>query len=253
MRMKLLSWSKRKGLVLIPVLIWILIGLCHIVKKPLEKQGFEKVSDLAYAGSGREEPIVYIEEKEGYQPYLVLTNNYNGKTLLLRKALLSEDRRVNQYSSYYEQSEIDIFLNEEFIHGMPQYMIDLIEETEIQILDERCLNRIDDKVVSLSRKVFLLSYIELGYDENGHVGIEGKPLDYFKHYENRRAADEKEGRACSWWLRSADSTYDSCVYAVGPEGEIGSTNAFGLNGVRPAFCIDGSIRIRKQGGVYVLG
>ena len=56
----------------------------------------------------------------------------------------------------------------------------------------------------------------------------------------------------SWWLRSADSTYDSCVYAVGPEGEIGSTNAYDMNGIRPAFCVDGKQEIYKEEGRYIL-
>lgn len=228
------------------------MSACQNTAPSPEETSFEKVSDLAYSGTGKEEPIVYIEEPEGYRPYLVLTNDYDGKTLVLRKELLPEDRRISEYSAYYEQSEIDRFLNGEFWESLPEHTRDRIEDTAIEILDKSCLNRIEERVTVISRKVFLLSYLELGYDRNGHVGLEGTPLNFFGQYENRRAYVQGTETACSWWLRSADSTYDSCVYAVGPEGEIGSTNAFGKNGIRPAFCIDGSTKIMEEGGHYVL-
>ena len=75
-----------------------------------------------------------------------------------------------------------------------------------------------EDTISITRKVFLLSFTELSYSQNGHVGIEGEPLEYFDENQNRFAYTE-EGEKTSWWLRSADSTYDSAVYAVGPEGE----------------------------------
>lgn len=102
------------------------------------------------------------------------------------------------------------------------------------------------------RKVFLLSFTELGYKKNGHVGVEGVPLLYFKDNKNRFATTNNGKFTVSWWLRSADSTYDSCVYAVGPEGEIGSTNAYDMNGIRPAFCVDGKQEIYKEEGRYIL-
>ncbi len=36
------------------------------------------------------------------------------KTLLLRKEILPENRRVSDYSAYYEESEIDNYLMGEF-------------------------------------------------------------------------------------------------------------------------------------------
>lgn len=98
----------------------------------------------------------------------------------------------------------------------------------------------------------MLSFTELGYKKNGHVGVEGVPLLYFKDNKNRFATTNNGKFTVSWWLRSADSTYDSCVYAVGPEGEIGSTNAYDMNGIRPAFCVDGKQEIYKEEGRYIL-
>ena len=47
-----------------------------------------KRQDLAYSEKCKIETIIYIEEKTGFVPYIVLTNDYNGKTLLLRKEIL---------------------------------------------------------------------------------------------------------------------------------------------------------------------
>lgn len=140
----------------------------------------------------------------------------------------------------------------EFFDNLPIQTRCLIQDSEIEILDERCLNQIDDSVITIVRKVFLLSFTELGYKKNGHVGVEGVPLLYFKDNKNRFATTNNGKFTVSWWLRSADSTYDSCVYAVGPEGEIGSTNAYDMNGIRPAFCVDGKQEIYKEEGRYIL-
>ena len=62
---------------------------------------------------------VYLKEKGGYEPYLVLSKNYNGygNVLLLRKYLLDEERIFNEekrWGAYYEDSKIDSYLNTEF-------------------------------------------------------------------------------------------------------------------------------------------
>jgi transcriptional regulator with XRE-family HTH domain len=127
-----------------------------------------------------------------------------------------------------------------------------IEETKIEILDEECLGSVEDEVVTIARKIFLLSVIELGFEPNYMVGKEGKPLDYFDDYKNRLAYLDNSEKAVSWWLRSADSGYYSCVFAIGPECELGSGNAFALNGVRPAFCVDGDLSVEEKDGKYVI-
>lgn len=236
--------------VVLAIVLGVLLNACS--KRQTVTEEYNTISDLAYSEKCKIEPIIYIEEKTGFVPYIVLTNDYNGKTLLLRKEILPENRRVSDYSAYYEESEIDNYLMGEFFDNLPIQTRCLIQDSEIEILDERCLNQIDDSVITIVRKVFLLSFTELVYKKNGHVGVEGVPLLYFKDNKNRFATTNNGKFTVSWWLRSADSTYDSCVYAVGPEGEIGSTNACNMNGIRPAFCVDGKQEIYKEEGRYIL-
>lgn len=228
----------------------LLMAGCRHLKGNSDKE-IATIGALAYAQSKMEDPVVYIMEEHGYQPYLVLESYGDGKTLLLRKHLLPQTRRVSDYSAYYEDSEMDQYLNGAFLEGLPEEIRSSILDSDIEILDQNCLNQLETKVTHIKRKVFLLSYLELGYSQNGHVGAEGTALEYFKDNEHRSAFTESD-EASGWWLRSADSTYDSCVYAVGPEGEIGSTNAFEENGVRPAFCMDENVEICKKEGKYLL-
>ena len=209
-------FRKKYKVVVLAIVLGVLLNACS--KRQAVTEEYNTISDLAYSEKCKIEPIIYIEEKTGFVPYIVLTNDYNGKTLLLRKEILPENRRVSDYSAYYEESEIDNYLMGEFFDNLPIQTRCLIQDSEIEILDERCLNQIDDSVITIVRKVFLL---------------------YFKDNKNRFATTNNGKFTVSWWLRSADSTYDSCVYAVGPEGEIGSTNAYDMNGIRPAFCVDG--------------
>lgn len=239
---------KRIGLMI--ALFTVMISGCQRKKEHAEERNYESICDLAYTGGAEDKPIIYLEENSGIHPYFVVTDNYQGYTLLLRKEVLPQDRRISEYGAYYEQSEMDIFLNGEFMDSLSEDIRTSIQEVSVEILKEECLNQIEDETVSIQRKVFLLSYAELGYDNNGHVGSEGMTLQFFKNYDNRRAYAEQSEKSVSWWLRSADSLYDSCVYAVGPDGEIGSTNAFDLNGVRPAFCVKGDLQIRKKDGKF---
>lgn len=243
-------FRKKHKIVILAIILGVLLNACS--KRQTVTEKYNTISDLAYSEKCKIEPIIYIEEKTGFVPYIVLTNDYNGKTLLLRKNILPENRRVNDCSAYYEGSEIDNYLTEEFFNDLPTQTRCLIQDSEIEILDEQCLSETGDSVTTIVRKAFLLSFTELGYRENGHTGIEGAPLLYFKDAKNRLATTNNEKITASWWLRSADSAYDSCVYVIGPKGEIGSTNAFDMNGIRPAFCVDGKQEIYKEEDKYIM-
>jgi hypothetical protein len=88
----------------------------------------------------------------------------------------------------------------------------------------------------IERKVFLLSGTETGFKYREAVlPVEGKKLTYFEEIENRIAY--KNGVANPWLLRTPTVAYDSAASAVSPEGLIATLNAFGVSGVRPAFCL----------------
>ena len=51
--------------------------------EPILKEDVMVISDITYNKKNDFEPIIYLKEKEEYRPYIVVTDDYNGKTLLV--------------------------------------------------------------------------------------------------------------------------------------------------------------------------
>ena len=178
---------------------------------------------------------VYLPENEKYVPFLVLSADYGGNALLLRRDVLPEFRPFNDYSAVYADSAIDRYLNGEYATRLDA-IADLIQASEIIVTDADALGVSGTTVGTLTRKIFLLSCAETGFTSLVNAGKEGNTLSYFNAPENRTAYREN-GPAVSWWLRTPDTYYLSAAYAVGPDGTLGSGNAYNENGVRPALCV----------------
>ena len=126
----------------------ILVMGCESVEKDSENV---TISDIAYdnqvssgifskIGSGNNkieenDYTVYIEENDEFVPYLVLTSDYNGNTMLLRKYVLEEERPYNEDSQevFYENSLVDKFLNNEYIKTLSDYVQDNIVNTQVLV------------------------------------------------------------------------------------------------------------------------
>lgn len=178
---------------------------------------------------------VYLPENGKYAPFLMLSADYGGNALLLRRDALPELRPFNDYSAAYEDCAIDRWLNGEYAQRLDAIR-DLIKPSEIVVTDADALGASGNAVKTLTRKIFLLSCAETGFTNLVNAGKEGSVLPYFNAPENRTARREN-GPAVSWWLRTPDTYYLSAAYAVGPDGALGSGNAFNENAVRPALCV----------------
>lgn len=217
----------------------ILFSSCNITAKK------ETVSDLAYTKTGSAN-LVYVKEDDQYLPFVVVTDDYSGDTLLIRKDVLAEQRRVNDCVSYYKDSEMDRFLNNEYLKRLSE-IEPYIVSSDIVITADCALGLSGTETETISRKIFLLSCSELGLDNLPNAGIEGKPLKYFRNVENRKAS--LNGNTSCWWLRTPNTYYLSCTYVIGANNKIGSTNSYDENGVRPAFCVSGDTRIELKSGI----
>lgn len=178
---------------------------------------------------------VYLPENQKYVPFLVVSADYGGKALLLRRDVLPEFRPFNDYSAVYENSALDRYLNDEYAAQLDAVAA-LIQPTEITVTDADALGVSGNAVGTITRKIFTLSCAETGFTNLVNAGKEGNTLSYFSVPENRTACREN-GPAVSWWLRTPDTYYLSAAYSVGPDGALGSGNAFNENGVRPALCV----------------
>lgn len=195
---------------------------------------------------------VYVKEGNSFEPYLVLTNKYNGYTLLLRKNILGSGR-FNNYSSYYPGSTIDKSLNNGLIHVFSEELQNKIINTEITVTAKQSIGVDGEATEHINRKIFLLSATELGLN-SGIATVEGKRLQYF-FYAKRRIA-MSNGQPSSWWLRSSYNDNDSSAWGIGPDGTAGGGGTDASNGIRPAFCVDGNTIIQKSvmgwKSVYIL-
>ena len=103
--------------------------------KPLDNKEVT-LQDIAYNRTKNSSYRIGIEENGKIVPYLILTDDYNGDCLLLREYLLDEPRKYNiakKNSGYYEDSEIDKYLNEEFINRFTSKLRNTILNSTIVI------------------------------------------------------------------------------------------------------------------------
>jgi len=217
--------------------------------KPLKTLG-----ELAYDANARHGYTIYIEEETGYQPYLVVTRNYGEENhvLLLRTNLLDEDQPFNQNFEdelIYENSSIDVYLNEVYLETLGSETKNQIQTTTVNATpwtewDKSAEDELPKEIIQ--RKVFLLSNMELGTEERENIQKE-EPLQYFMDNTQHLLATYKEGAKSSWLLRTGDkeptiisssgrhvSAFPLIYYATYPAG------------IRPAFCLDGDIKIVKN-------
>lgn len=207
---------------------------------------------------------VYIEEDGTKVPYILLTDNYCGNCLLLREYLLDEPMRFNNngwYAAYYEDSEVDLFLNKEFCSRISEVVRDSIIDSTIEITAKDSLGVGGKDTISIIRKVFLLSYTEVNMSGSRTNLIEGVPLKYFSDKESR-VAYYYDGREGSWWLRTPNTADVDVVCGVSIDGAVGVGGIGGdggeyLNGVRPAFCLPKDTIVIENydgwGKIYTIG
>lgn len=198
------------------------------------------IRDLAFRDGFRKGGIVYVPEGDSYVPYFVVDADYDGGTLLLRQDLLDIPMRFSDYSAYYEDSEIDQYLNSIYLDSLAR-IAPLIRETKVEITDNASLGVSGSGTIQILRNAFLLSCTEICIDDSVNCGREGTPLRFFRNGAQRSAS--LGGTVTSWWLRSPNTYYFSCPYSVSGDGRIGSGNAYDLNGIRPAFCVDSSAAV----------
>jgi hypothetical protein len=189
--------------------------------------------------------IVYMEEDGKLTPFIVADKNYRkGVTLLVREHVLPEPMRFNEYESYYEGSEIDRYLSNEYADklGNKEYLVSV----PIDITAESSIGLTGKDTTKISRCVFLLSYTELGYKESPTTTNEGATVSYFRKMENRLATDE-DGNTVGCLMRSPNTYHGSMVYVLSDDGTIGGCNAFDENDIRPAVCVRDDMPVMKYG------
>lgn len=235
--------------------IWILstVLFCVFLAAGCEKKS-KTIAQIAYDKLD-ENSVIYLKEEDAMVPYLVLTSDYQGNVLLLRKDLLpnmmpyKENDNVGwtsyEYASFYEESSIDQFLNTEFLDSLGKDVRDKMVKSTIEVTDKDSYFDGDRITHTISRDVFLLSAEELNLNIKYTAVVEGTPLKCFKGKYDKKVAYLPDGSRCAYWTRTPDLWETFTVLTVGYHG-CGSGAADIQSGVRPAFCMNKDTVIKES-------
>lgn len=187
--------------------------------------------------------LVKISENGALVNFLVLCHDYpaQGRTLLLRNDLY--DTRTWGSNNAYESSEIDTWLGGTYLD-----LLDPLVSAQISQVEIACTRGNGNTTVStLSRRVFLLSYTEMGFSAK-YAKIEGTAIPYFDSNEKRIAY--LDGTATLWWLRSPHTNTKTNAWRIANNGTGAlSNNVTTSCGSRPAFTLPSDIGVAEDGRI----
>lgn len=214
----------------------------------------EVLQDIAYDVDDSRGYTVYVMENSEYVPYLVLTNDYGGNCLLLRKYLLEKPVTYNDYEadkpSYYENCIIDTYLNYDFVNSIQSHVANRIVDTSLSITAKDSIGKCGDETAQILKKAFILSLNEVQLYGATVMLREGNELSYFENNE-RRVATSSDGVPLSWYLRTPDTWNSDVITYVDTDGTYESAGIRTIDGtskyyIRPAFCLPCETKIEQK-------
>jgi len=214
------------------------------------------VGEIAFDNDNPQGYQIYLEEDDSLVPFIVLTSDYNGNCLVLREHLLDDSISYNvsgEYGSYYNGSNVDVFLNEDYYFRLSEKLQRLIITTEVEITSQNAIDTHTDDMETIMRNIFLLSANEVNASLSRVALKEGEILSYFKNNKNRIAtfSNLKTG---SWMLRTPALRDGNTIIGVADNGIIGmgginSIVGYSDSAVRPSFCIPSDTPITQSDNV----
>lgn len=221
-------------------LMWCLLVFCTIpfltacttkryTNKEVKRTAItSKIGERAYNVTYKKLSVA-IKEGNNYAFYNIISNNYHGKTLLVRSSPLANKKSMSVQTGYLN-SEVDSYLNSEYLDSLGE-VSKLIVPTSINVFNPSKSNGND----TVERKIFLLSASEMGLFKD--TGI----LEFFAIKEHV-ISYQYPGiplNPTSSWLRNSRVINNrvSSLY-VTETGELASEDSNELHSVRPAFCVD---------------
>lgn len=202
------------------------------------------IGKLAEASKTKDDNLIYLIEHGEYEPYIILSNNYNNSVLLIRKNLSEEKIQYNTKAifgtggNYYAESNIDKYLNNEYIERYSTGLRQNILNTKIPITNKETINRSNYQrnTEIIERKIFLLSAEEVGI-QNNFLAKEGSQLNWFDN-ENKLYSSEPQ------WLRTPYLWDDTHAWILDNEYNF-SENITEKHSFRPALTLSRDLKIKK--------
>jgi hypothetical protein len=169
--------------------------------------------------------------------------------------LLMEDiyvqRSWDSSDNDYGNSDIHSYLNNTFASLFDSDIKDVIKEVKIPYTKGKGYGgSLADGSNGLSAKVFLMSWIEMGYSGSA-ANAEGATVSYFKGSTESKRIAKFNGKAAMWFLRSPNTLNYSSVLAVGDSGFTSNMECTRAIGVRPALVLPSDFSV--AGGAAITG
>ena len=196
-------------------------------------------------------PVEYIVVHSGL-PSSIYDSSCNG-LWLLRKEIPENMRMDVGYTGtkgMYEYSEVDEYLNGTWMDRYDSNVLSAISQVKIPYRERGTLGTTKTGADGLSRKVFLLSAVEIGF-VTGNNGIympdDGVKLDYFISGVSADAIAKRMtninhsyngNNFCNWWTRSAPMGLEENGSIIATSnGTPQQATSSGKWGVRPALIV----------------
>ena len=195
-------------------------------------------------------PVEYIVINQGNPDPDMYDTSCDG-TWVLRKDIL-EKRTWDSLNNDYKNSDIYSYLNGTFLNLFDNSVKNIIKQVKIPYQSGTGSGgSVASGANGLSCKIFLLSGLEAGFrtstsPEFPHDGVR---LSYFNSgttsaANNKRIANYN-GSVNNWWLRSSATSGTSDVLCVNIYGSWESPLCHDSHGVRPAFILDSTAKVKR--------
>lgn len=187
--------------------------------------------------------IVKIKENNLLTDFIVLQHGYSGQiegTLLWRKELPTWNQSFNSNNAY-KNSVVDVWLTTEYYNSIESKVREKIMNSTIQYT----VGNGSSELTSMDRKIFLLSYTEVGFSGDTDVNVEGTKIEYFT--DNSKRMGYLEGVPKTNFLRSAQKNNTSGVWVIDAAGGKGAYSAGIFYWARPAFCVPTTAIVTETG------
>lgn len=133
----------------------------------------------------------------------------NNTITLVTKNILENTVWSNSGVNNYSTSDIRTYLNGTILNKFDSSIQDVIKATS-----KLCHDGTSE--ITLTDKLWLLSYTEVGYSGSSVAAIEGTHYEYYSSDEKRTKT--LNGSATFWWLRTPRNDNTTNVYSVGSQG-----------------------------------
>lgn len=175
-------------------------------------------------------PVEFYVAKQNYEEGL----NGDGRTLVVRKDVHSDQVWDAENVNAYAESDIDAWFNGTYKNTLSRAVQTMIGTTEFYYT----LGNNHNSVSSLERAVFALSLTELGYSHR-YANTEGSALPIASTlkiaYQN--------GSPTYQWTRSPLTSNTGSAWGLNPNGNIYSVICDDSYGSRPAFTLPSTARV----------